>query len=87
MRKIVALLGALALVAALGGTAAESAPSAKKSRLVRFNSCGQLLSYAKSHARPLVTAYGLGVTGMPVMEAAAGVPTTGRAAPVASSPV
>jgi uncharacterized secreted protein with C-terminal beta-propeller domain len=71
MRRIAAVLVALT-VAVVGGTAAESAPAAKKSRLVRFNSCGQLLTYAKSNARPLVTAYGLGVAGVPV--AATGVP-------------
>jgi uncharacterized secreted protein with C-terminal beta-propeller domain len=49
------------LVAALGGTAAESAPSAKKSpRLITFRSCGQLLGYAKGHANSLVGPYGFG---------------------------
>jgi uncharacterized secreted protein with C-terminal beta-propeller domain len=74
MRRTAALLGTIALVAALGGTAAESAPSAKKSRLVRFDSCGQLLTYAKSHAQPLVTAYGLGRGGLPVPVAATTMP-------------
>jgi uncharacterized secreted protein with C-terminal beta-propeller domain len=72
MRRIAALLVVVA-VAVVGGTTAESAPAAKKSRLVRFNSCGQLLTYAKSHARPLVTAYGLGVVGVPI--AATGAPS------------
>ncbi len=55
MRRYAALLAALAIVvAALGGTAAESAPSAKKSpRLTAFGSCGQLLAYAKGPRDPL----------------------------------
>jgi uncharacterized secreted protein with C-terminal beta-propeller domain len=64
MRTTAALLAAFAL-AVLGGTTAESAPSAKASRLVRFNSCGQLLTYVKGKARPLVTAYGLGGQPLP----------------------
>ncbi|MDX6397415.1 MAG: hypothetical protein QOJ43_823, partial [Gaiellaceae bacterium] len=62
MRRNAAFLVALGvLLAALGGTAAESAPTAKKSpRLIAFRSCGQLLGYAKGHANPLVGPYGFG---------------------------
>ncbi len=62
MRRNAALLAALALlVAVLGGTAAESAPNAKKSpRLKAFGSCGQLLGYAKGQANRFVGPYGLG---------------------------
>ena len=67
MRRNAALLAALAvLVAALGGTAAESAPNAKKSpRLKAFGTCGQLLGYAKGHASRFVSPYGLGIAGGP----------------------
>jgi uncharacterized secreted protein with C-terminal beta-propeller domain len=87
MRRIAALLAALAL-AGLAGAAAESAPSAKKSpRLVRFNSCGQLLDYAKGHARPLVGPYGLGLSGPPGIEATTGPLPAAALAPARSAPV
>jgi uncharacterized secreted protein with C-terminal beta-propeller domain len=89
MRRIAALLVVVA-VAVVGGTSAESAPAAKKSRLVRFNSCGQLLTYAKSHARPLVTAYGLGVVGVssgPVAVAPPAMPAAPAETARAAAPV
>jgi uncharacterized secreted protein with C-terminal beta-propeller domain len=45
--------------AAVGGTA-RAATDVKASRLVSFNSCGAVLSYAKSHATPYVGPYGFG---------------------------
>jgi uncharacterized secreted protein with C-terminal beta-propeller domain len=70
-----------ALVAALGGTAAESAPSAKKSpRLITFRSCGQLLGYAKGHANPFVGPYGLGVAAVRGGPIAVGAPEQAAAA-------
>jgi uncharacterized secreted protein with C-terminal beta-propeller domain len=83
MRRNITLLAALAvLVAALGGTAAESAPHAKKSpKLTAFRSCGQLLGYAKGHANRFVGPYGLGNNAARDM----GLPVTQAGAPEASA--
>jgi uncharacterized secreted protein with C-terminal beta-propeller domain len=63
-----ALLGsAVALLAVgLGGTAAgtDSTTSAKAGRLVAFDSCGELLGYAKSQAGRFVGPYGLAGRGV-----------------------
>nr|MBA2298209.1 beta-propeller domain-containing protein [Actinomycetota bacterium] len=60
--KRVAFLGTLAVLVAvaLGGTTGSAAQTARAPRLAAFGSCGQLLAYAKSNARPLVGPYGLG---------------------------
>jgi uncharacterized secreted protein with C-terminal beta-propeller domain len=54
---------AVLVAAALGGTAAKSAP-AKGNRLVAFRSCGELLDYAKSQANRFVGPWGLGGGGI-----------------------
>ena len=83
-RRLVPILLAAVVAAALAGTSARSAPQASKPRLAAFGSCGQLLDYAKGQAARFVGPYGLGGTGQPgiveAMPPAAAVPTTARAA-------
>jgi uncharacterized secreted protein with C-terminal beta-propeller domain len=79
LRARIAIAAVLALcAAALVG--AVQAPSARKAhRLTAFRSCGALLSYAKSHARPFVSPYGLG------RPAPVGVATPGAPVPAKSA--
>jgi uncharacterized secreted protein with C-terminal beta-propeller domain len=58
----IAILGCVAVfaAAALEGASARPAVSSAGARLVAFRSCPDLLSYAKSHAKPYVSAYGFG---------------------------
>ena len=76
-----ALLGSAVVLLAvgLGGTAAgtDSTTSAKAGRLVSFDSCGELLGYAKSQAGRFVGPYGL--AGRGVVRAVA--PSAAAAAP------
>lgn len=75
-RATVAAVPALA-AAALLVVQAPAAP--RPHRLVAFRSCGALLAYAKSQARPFVTAYGLGRPGV------VGVASPGGPVPAASA--
>src|SRR5438093_629751 len=67
MWRRVAYVSAPAMLAAavLGLTAASSAagPAGKTPRLVAFQSCGELLGYARSHAAQFVGPWGLGLAG------------------------
>ena len=67
MWRRVAHVSAPAMLAAavLGLTAASSAagPAGKTPRLVAFQSCGELLGYARSHAAQFVGPWGLGLAG------------------------
>ncbi len=67
MWRRVAHVSAPAMLAAavLGLTAASSAagPAGKTPRLVVFQSCGELLGYARSHAAQFVGPWGLGLAG------------------------
>jgi uncharacterized secreted protein with C-terminal beta-propeller domain len=56
----VALLAALAVLTAVVGGTARSAPEAAKPRLIAFDTCGQLLGYAKTQAKRFVGPYGFG---------------------------
>jgi uncharacterized secreted protein with C-terminal beta-propeller domain len=62
LRSPVALLVCAAALAAvaLEGASASPAASTAGARLVAFRSCPDLVSYAKAHAKPYVSAYGLG---------------------------
>ncbi len=72
MRRIAILVAASLLLAASVGP--RSAPAAAKhGRLAAFASCPALLDYAKAHATPFVTAYGIG--GAPGGVAVPGVAT------------
>ena len=81
----VGLLAALALFVA-ATFAAQATAAAKPGRLVAFGSCPALLSYAKAHAAPYVTAYGLGSAGsvtsrlVPGVAAAPGIASSSKAA-------
>src|SRR5437867_13254534 len=67
-RRRAAFLAGLAVlgVAGLGGTTdrSEAGSARGKTRLVAFNSCGDLLGYVKSQANRFVGPYGLGATGV-----------------------
>jgi uncharacterized secreted protein with C-terminal beta-propeller domain len=68
----------------LGSTLVSQAPAASGGeRLVAFRSCGDLLSYVRTHAAPFVTAYGLGqrVGVAAVPSSAPGAPSTAGATP------
>jgi len=75
----VGLLSTAALAAALAMQAPGAPPAG---RLVAFGSCGQLLAYAKTHARPFVTGYGVG---QPAAVAVGGKASGTAAAPAADS--
>jgi len=80
----VSVVAALALVAA-AGLAAQATAAPKTGRLVAFRSCPALLTYAKAHAAPYVTAYGLGpATSVPKL--APGVAIAGNASAAAAAP-
>src|SRR5579862_6979853 len=84
MRMRVSVVAALALVAA-AGLAAQATAAPKTGRLVAFRSCPALLTYAKAHAAPYVTAYGLGpATSVPKL--APGVAIAGNASAAAAAP-
>jgi uncharacterized secreted protein with C-terminal beta-propeller domain len=78
MWRCVAYVSAPAAVAAavLGLTAASTtaapAAAAKAPRLAPFQSCGELLGYARSHAAQFVGPYGFGVAGKATPPAAPG---------------
>src|SRR3954469_18153079 len=81
-KRIAIFLGvALLAAAALQGASAQPASSTAGARLVSFRSCPDLLSYAKSHAKPFVSAYGLGgrAVGVGVMEKGAAPSAIGAA--------
>jgi uncharacterized secreted protein with C-terminal beta-propeller domain len=64
LRARIAIATVPALVAAvLLGAQAPASSNAHPQRLVAFSSCGDLLTYAKSHAAQFVTPYGIGQTG------------------------
>jgi uncharacterized secreted protein with C-terminal beta-propeller domain len=80
LRRISILAGVAVLAtAALEGASARPGASSAGSRLVAFRSCPDLVTYARAHAKPFVSAYGLGggrtdlvAKGAPVPSAALG---------------
>ena len=77
----VALLAALAVMTAVVGGTARSAPEAGKPRLTAFGTCGQLLGYAKTQAKRFVGPYGFG-GGSIIETAVPAAPVATRVAPV-----
>src|SRR5258706_9416032 len=87
-RRITRVMGfRVGVVAAAVGAlaAAASAQAAPANRLVAFNSCPALLSYAKTHAAPFVGPYGFGAQAGGVKGAPGIAVLTGSAAAKASS--